>query len=67
VSSRALAPHRGWAQTVARIYADGGVRAFFRGATARFAVNAPSAAISWGTYEAAKHALLSLSADGPSS
>jgi len=45
------------ALVAADVWATEGARGFFRGALARMMVHAPSQAISWATYEAAKDAL----------
>lgn len=41
-------------QSVEKIYKTEGVNAFGRGMLARMAINVPSTALSWGTYEVLK-------------
>jgi solute carrier family 25 iron transporter 28/37 len=47
-----------WHSTVQHIYHTEGVRGFFRGMVPRLLSHTPAAAISWTTYETAKHYLL---------
>ncbi len=55
---RGSAPqYTGLVDAARKVVGAEGVRGLFRGMGARMAVHAPSAAISWGTYEALKNAL----------
>lgn len=55
---RAAAPqYTGMGDAAVKVLAAEGVRGLFRGLLPRMAVHTPSAAISWGTYEALKNAL----------
>ena len=47
-------------QTAKVIFAEEGLKGFFRGLGARVLVHAPSVAISWTTYETIKHLLISM-------
>jgi hypothetical protein len=49
--------YTGLVDAAVKVVRQEGVRGLFRGISARMAVTAPSAAISWGTYEALKKLL----------
>jgi solute carrier family 25 (mitochondrial iron transporter), member 28/37 len=54
--------HLNWHQAVATIWANEGVLGFWRGLLPRILSHTPAVAISWTTYETAKHYLLTLNA-----
>eukprot|EP00916_Digyalum_oweni_P002261 GHVL01004117.1.p1 GENE.GHVL01004117.1~~GHVL01004117.1.p1 ORF type:complete len:310 (-),score=23.67 GHVL01004117.1:973-1902(-) len=51
--------YKNFLTTTLAIWKEAGMAGFFRGCIPRMTVNAPSAAICWGTYESLKHLLFS--------
>jgi solute carrier family 25 iron transporter 28/37 len=56
-TSTAEVKYKNFMSTIQKILAEEGIKGFFKGALPRMIVQAPSAAISWATYETIKHFL----------
>lgn len=57
-AAASAAASRGTLGVVRQLWREGGAAAFFRGAATRMAAHAPSAALSWASYEMCKSLLL---------